>query len=157
MADYTRLSDTLSSSEGEAYITIDGQTRKLFEISKIEANLELTIQAKKLLGHRMTQHKVVGAEGKGSMTIYFMQSEFMQMAINYIREGKMSDIKIQVRNFDSASTVGTQDVILSGVVFGSFPVTTLDDGSEDPITVDLDFTFDDVDCLEAFGLPANFR
>lgn len=158
MADnYTRLSDTLASTEGEVYITIDGETRKLFEVSKVEATLELTIQSKRMLGHRMTQHKVVGAEGTGSMTVYFMNSQFMKMAIDYIKKGSMSNIKLQIRNYDSASTVGTQDVVLSNIVFGSLPVATLDDSSEDPITVDMDFTFDDVDCLEAFALPDNFR
>ena len=33
MADnYTRLSDTISSKEGKAFITIDGSNRELFEI-----------------------------------------------------------------------------------------------------------------------------
>jgi hypothetical protein len=33
----------------------------------------------------------------------------------------------------------------------------LEDDSEDPITFDSDFTFDDCDCLEAFQLPENMR
>lgn len=157
MADYTRLSDTISATEGEAYITIDGVNRKLFEISKVTAQLDLTVQSKRMLGHRMTQHKVCGAEGTGSMTIYAMTSDYVKMASDYIKTGYMPNIKIQVRNFDSSSTVGTQDAILSGITFKSIPVTTLDDSSEEPVTNDIEFTFDDIDCLELFTLPSNFR
>ncbi len=67
---YTRIKDLVTGSEGSAYITIDGQNRYFFELSKVEANIEFTVIAKKLLGHRMKQHKVVAAEGKGSITMY---------------------------------------------------------------------------------------
>ena len=67
---YTKIKDLVTGSEGSAYITIDGQNRYFFELSKIEANIEFTVIAKKLLGHRMKQHKVVAAEGKGSITMY---------------------------------------------------------------------------------------
>ena len=64
MADnYVRLADTISSKEGKAYITINGQNRELFEISSFKAQLDLKAQARRMMGHRMTQHKVVGAEG----------------------------------------------------------------------------------------------
>ena len=67
---YTKISDLVTGSEGSAFITVDGQNRYFFELSKIEANIEFTVIAKKLLGHRMKQHKTVGAEGKGSITMY---------------------------------------------------------------------------------------
>ena len=61
---YTKLADLVTGSEGSAFITVDGQNRYFFELSKIEANIEFTVLARKLLGHRMKQHKVVGAEGR---------------------------------------------------------------------------------------------
>ena len=154
---YLRLSDTLSSKEGKAFITIDGQNRELFEISSITAQLDLAIQARPTLGHRMTQHKVVGAEGTGSMTMYFMNSDMLKMAIGYIKSGSLPDIKLQIKNEDSQSTVGQQEVILLGVLLKSIPVTTLDDSSDDPITIDTDFTFDDIEGLSYFDLPSNYR
>ena len=60
---YTRIKDLVTGSEGSAYITVDGQNRYFFELSKIESNIEFTVVAKKLLGHRMKQHKVTSAEG----------------------------------------------------------------------------------------------
>ena len=63
---YTKIKDLVTGSEGSAYITVDGQNRYFFELSKIESNIEFTVTGKKLLGHRMKQHKVVAAEGKGT-------------------------------------------------------------------------------------------
>ena len=158
MADkHVRLNDTISSKEGKAFITIDGQNRELFEISAISAQLELVVQSKAMLGHRMTQHKVVGAEGTGSMTMYFMNSDMLKMAIAYIKDGKLPDLKLQIKNEDAQSTIGKQDVILLGVLLNTIPVANLDDSSDDPVTVETDFTFDNIEGLSFFDLPSNYR
>lgn len=158
MADnYTRLSDTISSKEGKAFITIDGSNRELFEISSIKAQLDLIIQTRRMLGHRMTQHKVVGAEGTGSMTMYFMNSDMLRLAIAYIKKGKYGGLKLQVKNEDEQSTIGAQEVVLLNVLLKTIPITTLDDQSDDPITIDTDFTFDDIEGLSYFDLPENYR
>lgn len=158
MADnYTRLQDTISSKEGKAYITINGTNRELFEISSLSAQLELNVQARRMLGHRMTQHKVTGAEGTGSMTMYFMNSDMLKLALAYIKNGSYGGIKIQVKNEDEQSTIGTQEVVLLNVLLSTIPVTTLDDQSDDPITIDTDFTFDDIEGLSYFDLPENYR
>ena len=154
---YTRLPDTLSAKEGKAYITIDGQNRELFEISALTAQIDLTVQERRMLGHRMTQHKVVGATGTGSMTIYFMNSEMLNQAIQYLRTGNYRGLKVQVRNEDPQSTIGKQEVVLLNVILATIPVATLDDQSDDPITFDADFTFDDIEVLEGFKLPENYR
>ena len=61
---YTKISDLVTGTEGSAYITVDGQNRYFFELSKIDANIEFTVLARRLLGHRMKQHKVTAAEVK---------------------------------------------------------------------------------------------
>lgn len=154
---YVRLSDTISSKEGKAYITIDGRNRELFEISSLNAQLELNVQSRQMLGHRMVQHKVIGAEGTGSMTMYFMNSEMLKLAIQYIKKGKYGGLKLQIKNEDPQSTIGKQEVVLLGVLLSTIPVATLDDQSDDPITIDTDFTFDDIEGLSFFDLPENYR
>ena len=154
---YTRLSDTLSAKEGKAYITIDGQNRELFEISALTAQIDLTVQERRMLGHRMTQHKAVGATGTGSMTMYFMNSEMLNQAIQYLRTGNYRGLKVQVKNEDPQSTIGKQEVVLLNVILATIPVATLDDQSDDPITFDTDFTFDDIEVLESFKIPENYR
>lgn len=154
---YTRLADTISSKEGKAYITINGTNRELFEISSLKAQLDLVVQSRRMMGHRMTQHKVIGAEGTGSMTMYFMNSDMLKLALNYIKKGSYGGIKIQVKNEDNQSTIGSQEVALLNVLLKTIPVTTLDDQSDDPITIDTDFTFDDLEGLSFFKLPSNYR
>ncbi len=154
---YTRLADTTSAHEGKAYVTIDGQNRELFEVSALNAQIDLVVQERRMLGHRMTQHKVVGATGTGSMTMYFMNSEMLNQAIQYLRTGNYRGLKVQVRNEDPQSTIGKQEVVLSNVILATIPVATLDDQSDDPITFDTDFTFDDIEVLEGFKLPENYR
>ena len=158
MADnYTRLADTIFSHEGKAYITIDGQNSELFEVSSLSAQIDLIVQERRLLGHRMTQHKVVGATGTGSMTIYFMNSQMLNQAIQYLRTGNYRGLRLQVKNEDPQSTVGRQEVVLSNVILASIPAAILDDQSDDPITFDTDFTFDNIENLESFQLPENYR
>lgn len=154
---YTRLADTISSTEGKAYITIDGTNRELFEIVSLKAQLDMKVQSKRMLGHRMIQHKVVGVEGTGSMTMYFMNSDMLRLAIDYIKNGKYGGLKLQVKNEDGASTVGSQEVLLLNVILNTIPVTALDTDSEDPLTIDTDFTFDDIEGLNYFDLPENYR
>jgi hypothetical protein len=154
---YTRLADTLSAKEGKAYITIDGRNRELFEVSSLSAQIDLIVQERRMLGHRMTQHKVVGASGTGSMTIYFMNSQMLNQAIQYLRTGNYRGLKVQVKNEDPQSTIGKQEVVLLNVILATIPVTTLDDQSDDPITFDTDFTFDDIEVLESFKIPENYR
>lgn len=154
---YTRLADTISSKEGKAFLTIDGSNRELFEISALKSQLDLIIQARRMMGHRMTQHKVVGAEGTGSMTMYFMNSDMLRLAIAYIKSGRYGGLKLQVKNEDEQSTIGTQEVVMLNVILKTIPVATLDDQSDDPITIDTDFTYDDLEGLSYFDLPENYR
>lgn len=154
---YTRVADTISAKEGAAYITIDGVNRQLFELSALNAQIDLNVLERNMLGHRMTQHKVTGATGTGSMTMYFMNSEMLKVALSYVKDGKFPPISLQVKNADVQSTVGKQEVIMRNVIPTTIPVANLDDQSDDPITFDTDFTFDDIDGLNYFDLPSNYR
>lgn len=153
---YTRLSDTITAQEGTAIITIDGVNRELFEISSLRAQLDMVVQERRMLGHRMTQHKVTGVTGSGSATLYFMNSDQLNQTINYIRNGTRGNIKLKVKNNDPQSTIGEQEVVLSNVIFNTIPVTALEE-SDDPVTFDSDFTFDEISSLSSFELPENYR
>lgn len=151
-----RLADTISAKEGTAFITINGINRTLFEVSTLKAQMDLTVQSRKTLGSRMTQHKVVGAEGTGSMTMYFMDSDMLKLAVEYLSGGKFGTIDLMVTNEDPQSSIGRQEVVLKNVLLKTIPVTNLDDQSDDPITVDTDFTFDGIDDLKYFHKPEGF-
>lgn len=154
---YTKISDLVTGTEGCAYITIDGQNRYFFELSKIDANIEFTVAARRLLGHRMKQHKVTAAEGKGTVTIYNVSPAASAIYQEYIKNGKTPSISIQTTNEDTSSTIGRRVVVMRNVILAKLPVAYLDDSSEDLNTMDSDFTFDDVDDLESYTLPENMR
>lgn len=154
---FTRLADTISSHEGKAFVTIDGSNRELFEVSSLKSQLDMIVASKRMLGNRMTQHKVTGAEGTGSMTMYFMNSQTLKQAIAYLKNGNYKPLTLQVYNEDAQSTIGKQEVVMTGVILATIPVAALDDGSDDPITFDTDFTYDGIENLESFVLPENYR
>ncbi len=154
---YTKISDLVTGVEGSAYITVDGQNRYFFELSKIEATIEFTVVAKRLFGHRMKQHKITGAEGKGSLTMYNVSPATAEIYRQYIKDGKVPTISIQTTNEDTSSTIGRRTVVMRDVILAKVPVATMDDSSEDLSTTDCDFTFDDLDDLESYVLPENMR
>lgn len=156
MDNFVQLSDTVASSEGKAYVTIDGSNRELFETQSLRAQLELIVQARRMLGNKMTQHKVVGATGTGSATLYFMNSQQLNHAIAFLKKGMRSPIKLQVVNEDAQSTTGRQEVVMTNVIFNNIPVAAVEE-SDDPITFDSDFTYDGIENLESFVLPENYR
>lgn len=154
---YTKISDLVTGVEGSAYITVDGQNRYFFELSKIDASIEFTVIAKRLLGHRMKQHKVTAAEGKGSLTMYNVSPAALAIYQEYIKNGKTLSISIQTTNEDASSTIGRRVVVMRDVILAKVPVAYLDDSSEELNTTDSDFTFDDLDDLESYTLPENMR
>lgn len=154
---YTKIDDLVTGCEGSAYITVDGQNRYFFELAKIESNIEFTVVARRLLGHRMKQHKVVGAEGKGTITMYNVSPAALAIYQQYIKEGKTPQISIQTTNEDKSSTIGRRVVVMRNCILAKVPVARLDDESEDLDKVDSDFTFDDLDDLESYMIPENMR
>lgn len=145
-----KVEDTLNGNEGKGFVTINGKTRELFELLKIEANLELTVAERKVMGNRMVQHKVVGAKGTGSLTMYFNNSELLKLVQTYIKTGKQPKISIQAYNNDPSSSVGKNEVVLRDVIISNLLAIKLDADSEDALQHESDFTFDDIDSLQYF-------
>lgn len=150
-----KVENTLNGNEGKGFVTIDGKTRELFELQKLEAFLELIVSERKVLGNRMVQHKVVGAKGTGSITMYFNNAELLKTVQAYIQKGKMPEISIQAYNEDPASSVGRQEIILRDVIISKLLAVKLDGDSEDALTHESDFTFNRMDGLEYFKTVEN--
>ena len=101
--------------------------------------------------------RVVGAEGKGTFTMYNVSPAALEIYHQYIKEGKTPQISIQTTNEDAASTIGKRTVVMRNCILAKVPVVYLEDGSEDLNTTDTDLTFDDLDDLESYVLPENMR
>lgn len=146
--------DTISGQEGTAFIEIDGRNEEMFYLKNINAIVEKQKVQIRTLGKRGDQNKTTGWAGTGSATIYGITSTFVKLALDYIKNGRDVYVNIMVTNEDPTSSVGRQSVLLVDVNFDSYPITLLDVDA-DAIEQDLDFTFDDLDLLEAFKAPTN--
>lgn len=157
MADYLELSDTLNGSEGTGYITIDGTRRRAFELTKIELDLVPEITNKKVMGNRITQNKVKGMKIEGSMTYYWVDSAMLDLAQEYIKNGKQPYFDVQFKNDDPGADIGTNEVLATGVLLDKIPLARLDVDSSDPVTIDTSIVANDYKMLNKFKLPSIYR
>ena len=153
---FLKAGDTINGQEGIAQATINGQIHDLFFMKSIEATAEKNKSEVKTIGNRATQHKTCGWSGSGSMTIYYVTSLFRKMMIEYIKTGKDTYFDLLVTNNDKTSTVGTQTTVLYNCNLDSTVLAKLDVDS-DALEEDVDFTFDDADLLDEFGMPLNLQ
>lgn len=143
--------DTISGREGRAYAKINGNNEELFFAKSVEASVEKSKSEVKAIGKRMTGHKTTGANGTGSMTLYYLTPLFRQMLKEWKDTGVDVYFDLVVENDDPASSAGKQSILLMGCNLDSVVLTKLDGDSDDPLEEDADFTFEDFDILEAFN------
>ena len=143
--------DTISGREGRTYAKINGNNEELFFAKSVEASVEKSKSEVKAIGKRMTGHKTTGANGTGSMTLYYLTPLFRQMLKEWKDTGADVYFDLVVENDDPASAAGKQSVLLMGCNLDSVVLAKLDGDSDDPLDEDADFTFEDFDILEAFN------
>lgn len=143
--------DTISGREGRAYAKINGNNEELFFAKSVEASVEKSKSEVKAIGKRMTGHKTTGANGTGSMTLYYLTPLLRQMLKEWKDTGVDVYFDLVVENDDPASSAGKQSILLMGCNLDSVVLTKLDGDSDDPLEEDADFTFEDFDILEAFN------
>ena len=143
--------DTISGREGRAYAKINGNNEELFFAKSVEASVEKSKSEVKAIGKRMTGHKTTGANGTGSMTLYYLTPLLRQMLKEWKDTGVDVYFDLVVENDDPASSAGKQSILLMGCNLDSVVLTKLDCDSDDPLEEDADFTFEDFDILEAFN------
>lgn len=152
MVSYLLGKDTINGQEGMAWEIVDGKTRQLFEVKSLEAQIEKEKDEVKTLGKRLVQHKTKTYKGSGSMTCYFVTSTYAKMAEEYSKNGKEVYFDMRVIVHDPSTSLGRQSVILRNCNLDSLPFVKLD-VEETSLTIDVDFTFDDVIVLEEFNTP----
>ena len=143
--------DTISGKEGRAYAKINGNNEELFMAKTIEANVEENKSEIKAIGKRMTGHKTTGANGAGSMTLYYMTPLFRAMIKQWKETGVDVYFDMVVENDDQESSAGKQTTLLIGCNLDSVVLAKLDGDSDDALDEDVDFTFEDFDILTPFA------
>ena len=142
--------DALSAKEGTVSFTIDDKQYELAELISLEAKVEYTKADVTPLNSRMKGGKVVGAEGTGSLKMYYHRPELKAMALKYVKQGILPRIDIKCTNDDKTSRAGRYTVVLKGVLFKESLIFKLDGSSDDVIDEETDFTFQDFDILSEF-------
>ena len=143
--------DTISGREGRAYAKINGNNEELFFAKSVEASVEKSKSEVKAIGKRMTGHKTTGANGTGSMPLYYLTPLFRQMLKEWKDTGVDIYFDLVIENDDPASSAGKQSILLMGCNLDSVVLAKLDGDSDDPLDEDADFTFENFDILEAFN------
>ena len=146
---YLKAKDTISGQEGRAFATIGTRNVEMFYIKSLEAKVEKNKVEVNTLGRRGTQYKAVGWNGTGSMTIYYVTSEFRKLMSNYIKDGIDTYFDIQITNEDKSSSIGSQTVVLKGVNLDSVIMAKLDTDSQ-ALEEEIEFTFEDIEISDSF-------
>lgn len=139
----------------ECYVTLGGRRINFGQAINLEAHLEPQIQEVPILGRVNMGHKPSGATGTGSLTSYFNTSILVDIAHQYQETGVLPTVDIQVTNFDEATGLGRNTVILRDCYFESLLIAAFDAEGEF-LQQDMDFTFERFDYPEKFtALPIN--
>lgn len=141
--------DTISSKEGTVYASVDGKNIPFAEIIEMEAKVELKTVDITPIGQRMKSKKVVGAEGTGSIKYYFQNPAIRNIIVNYVKEGKISEISIKYANEDPTSDAGRNSGVLKNVIFEK-ALLFKTSGEDNVLEEETDFSFNDIEILDTF-------
>lgn len=142
--------DAINGKEGVAYAKVNGNNVELFFAESVTATMTHNKSTVKTIGRRMAGHKVMGAEGSGTMTLKYVSPLFRRMAMDYVKTGVAPTFDLYVENNDPASAAGRQEVNLYGCCLDSLILTKLDGTSDDTLNEECPFTFDDAEITEHF-------
>src|SRR5699024_1487322 len=121
----------------------------LFYVKNFEATDKFGTKELKVLGFRGVQTKVTGVTGEFKCTIYKVTSDFIKIASDYRRTGRLPEVSITVTNEDPASTIGRQQTQYTGVVFTEIPTGKIS-VEEEFLEEDLSGAYADFTIIEPF-------
>jgi len=144
-----RARDTISGSTGCAYVTIDGERRKLLELINIEANVKKTKVKVPIMGRTGKGNKATGWEGTGKAKIHYVTSVFRKLLLKYMQTGEDTYFDIQIENEDKTSGTGRQTIVLIDCNIDEGMLAKLDADAE-YLDEEVSFTFEDAKMPEEF-------
>lgn len=151
MAATMHAKDTISASQAECFITIEGNRYNFMQAISLEAKIEKTKKEVPILGKTGKGNKATGWKGTGSAKFHYASSLFRELMERYKNTGEDVYFDIQVTNEDETSAVGRQTVILKDCNVNGGILTKFD-ADADYLDEELDFTFEDFDMPETFNL-----
>lgn len=153
--EYLLGQDTVNGAEGTATMTdSSGRNRTLFGLKNFKAVADIQGNDMKVVGTRKIQNKAAGAKMTATAQIYYGTPYFLDMVLEYIHTGVMPRFDVQVINNDPTTTVGRQVMAYYGCQLTSEVPLSILDADVSMLTLDISFTYSDVQKLEGFTDPA---
>lgn len=149
---YLKGRDVISGQEGTAFMQINGRNEFMFYVKELKATVKKQKEKVRTLNRRGTQNKSTGFEGEGKMTIYGVTSQFKQMMLDYMKNGRDTFFDIQITNDDATSSIGRQTTVLRECNLDEVVMANLN-VEDEFLEEEVNFTFEDVDLLESFKTP----
>lgn len=138
-----RARDILSGEQGEVWATLpDGRRMCMMHVINIESNVDREKEEVAILGKRGKGHKSTGETYSGTMTIYTVETIFLELLEKYKDTGEDFYFDLQIINDDNTTSVGSKIVTLLDCNINSFVIAKLDAESS-ILNEDVDFTFED--------------
>lgn len=151
-----RAQDSISGSQAECYVTIEGKRYNFMQAISLEASIEKQKSEIPILGKTGKGNKSTGWSGTGTATFHYNTSIFREVLEKFKRTGEDIYFDIQVTNDDPISSVGRQTVILKDCNLDGGLLTKFDADAE-YLDEDLDFTFEDFEIPEKYSLLAGMQ
>lgn len=143
--------DSVSASMAECFVTIGDNRYNFMQAINLEASIEKNKTEVPILGKTGKGNKATGWSGSGSATFHFNTSIFRKLLKQYKETGQDIYFDIQVTNEDPTSSVGRQTVILKDCNLDGGLIAKFD-ADEEYLEDEFDFTFEDFEMPEEFGM-----
>lgn len=142
-----------SAKQAECFITIGSNRYSILSAKNFEANVNLQTAEVKSIGRLTTAHKVIGMEGKFSMTIYKCTPLFTDMVQKFKKTGVFPTFDIQVTSEDEATSIGRDTKIYKGCILDGDVLLSMFDGDGEFIEQEVSGFFDDWESPEDYTNP----
>lgn len=135
--------DILSGEQGEIWATLpDGRDMCVMHAKNIEASISYEKEQVPILGKRGKGNRKTGETYSGSMTLYYVDSTFRELAERYKDFGEDFYFDLRIINHDSTTNTGEQVIVLRECNFDEMVIAKLDADSS-VLDEDVSFTFED--------------
>jgi len=152
-AEQIAAQDLVAGSQGECYVTIEGNRYNFASIKELNIEFEKTKTEARVLGKTGTINKATGWKGTGDGTMYYNQSVLRMLLYRYAQTGEDVYFDIQVSNEDATSNRGRQTVIAKNCNTDGGVLAALN-AEDEILEEDISFTYDDFEIPEKFINPS---
>lgn len=142
--------DVNAGREANIFIIMDGERKRAGHAKGVQLNATFNKTAVRQLGARVDLQKVNGVSLTGSLTTFYLKSEFRKKAIEYIKGGPALYFDMEVYSEDPSSRSGRQSTMAKNCNLDEI-LLAYADAETDVLEETQNFTYEDVDMPETFN------